>query len=69
MFAHVKDVNDNDPEAQDITVSIPENRPAPGGEVTQVTASDNDSGVNKELMFMITKGNTEDKFVIDEVGL
>lgn len=63
----VTDVNDNSPICVDQTVSIPEDRTAPNGVVTTVTATDADSGSNGEVMFSITNGG-QGKFVIHEVG-
>lgn len=64
---NVKDENDNKPEAEDITKSVPEDVKT-GEVITTVTGSDKDSGVNAEIMYEITNGD-DGHFQINMVNI
>lgn len=51
---------------QTTTVSIPETPPV-DTIVVNVTATDDDFGVNSDIRYSITSGNTENAFVIDSI--
>ncbi|XP_059167708.1 cadherin-23-like [Physella acuta] len=68
VLVTILDVNDNAPTFTSLTsASVPENS-AIGTTVQTVVATDQDSGVNKELVYDITSGNTGNKFYIDPVN-
>ncbi|KAI8782077.1 protocadherin Fat 4 [Biomphalaria glabrata] len=61
----VSDVNDNAPTFTTLlSPSVPENK-AVGTTITTVVANDLDSGINKELVYAITSGNSAGKFFMD----
>ena len=65
----VTDVNDNDPECKDITVSTSEDIQINTDIVATVKSTDIDSGDNGKVMYSISGGNVAGKFKIDEVSI
>lgn len=61
------DENDNPPEFDQSTYEVPlEENPIEGAFVTQITATDEDSGLNGELRYTMVPGqNPDDAFTID----
>ncbi|XP_030224733.1 cadherin-related family member 2 isoform X2 [Gadus morhua] len=62
MVVDIVDVNDNAPEflISDAVIVLVSETASKGSSVTQVTATDRDSGINKEIEFKVTKVKYED---------
>ncbi|XP_059918726.1 cadherin-related family member 2 isoform X3 [Gadus macrocephalus] len=62
MVVNIVDVNDNAPEflISDAVIVLVSETASKGSSVTQVTATDRDSGINKEIKFKVTEVKYED---------
>ncbi|CAL8305135.1 unnamed protein product [Arctogadus glacialis] len=62
MVVDIVDVNDNAPEflISDAVIVLVSETASKGSSVTQVTATDRDSGINKEIVFKVTEVKYED---------
>ena len=62
ISVQITDVNDESPEIEDATVTVPENEKV---EAVIYTVNAQDADANSELSYSITEGNSENKFYID----
>ena len=66
MFSFLQDENDNAPvfEKDTISITIKEGI-LPGSTIAKFQATDADSGVNKNIEYLILSGNEVERFMID----